>query len=123
MPPSPEQMPVPASCAPRESAVFASCDSAPNDMSDTNNGMSRKSGWRAFGPMHTSVPTGNVVEQREARELRGHELDRRPSSGAVWRGTPIAATKPWWPTLSRPCSASSWMRITYGSSIVPCGSV
>ncbi len=51
-------MPVPASCAPRPNAVFASCDSAPNDMSETNNGISSQSGLAAFGPMHTSLPTG-----------------------------------------------------------------
>ena len=39
----------------------------------------------------------HVVEQREARELRGHELDAS-HVGSLARGTPIAATGPWWPT-------------------------
>ena len=65
----------------------------------------------------------NIIEERKSRKLRRDKLDRIPTRDRLNAGTPIAATKPWWPTFSSPCSASSWMRITYGSSIVPCGSV
>ena len=41
--------------------------------------------------------------------------------GSCWRGTPIAATEPC-ADRSRPFAASSWIRMTYGSSVVPCGS-
>ena len=82
---------MPASSAPRASAVLASCDSAPKLMSETKIGMSSHSGRSAFGPMHTSVPTALVVEQREAGELRGHELDVVPGAGGA-RGT-----RPWPP--------------------------
>lgn len=36
MPPSPEQIPIPAICAPRDNAVLASSDNAPKLMSKTN---------------------------------------------------------------------------------------
>ena len=45
MPPSPEQMPVPASSAPRARATFASSLSAPKDMSLTKIGMASVSGF------------------------------------------------------------------------------
>ena len=47
-------------------------------MSDTKIGMSSHSGLSAFGPMHTSVPTVDLVEQRQPGQLRGHELDAVP---------------------------------------------
>ena len=84
MPPSPEQMPVPASSAPRASAVLASCDSAPKLMSDTKIGMSSHSGLSALGPMHTSVPTGSSSSSG-ACELRGDELDVVPRRQLVAR--------------------------------------
>ena len=69
---------MPASCAPRASAVFASCDSAPNDMSETKSGMSSHNGFSAFGTDAQLGADRNVVEQRQARELRGHEVDGVP---------------------------------------------
>ena len=59
MPPSPEQMPVPLSSAPRASETLAGSESAPKLMSDTSNGISRVSGFWALGPIITSVPTGS----------------------------------------------------------------
>ena len=48
-----------ASCAPFARAILASRDSAPKLMSDTNSGMSSRSGLLARGPITTSVPTGS----------------------------------------------------------------
>ena len=71
--------------APRASAVFASCDSAPKLMSDTKSGMSRHSGLAAFGPDAHLGADRLVVEQREAVQLRGDELDVVPLRQLVAR--------------------------------------
>ncbi len=108
MPPSPEQMPVPASSAPRARAVFASWESAPKLMSDTKIGMSSHSGLSALGPMHTSVPTSSSSSRgrRASCAVTNWMLSQVGSSS---RDTPMADTGPWWPVLVSPLAASSWM--------------
>ena len=70
---------MPASSAPRARATLASHESAPKLMSLTNSGISRRSGFRAFGPITSAVSTGRVVQKRFARELGGQELHVAPS--------------------------------------------
>ena len=56
---SPERTPVPPSSAPDAGTTCASTESAHKLMSDTDSGISRRSGFFALGPMLTSVPTGS----------------------------------------------------------------
>ena len=104
MPPSPEQMPVPARSAPRASATLASSDSAPKLMSLTRMGMSSVNGLAALGPITTSVPTGTSSScgRRASCAVTNWMLSQLGSS---WRGTPIDATGPWWPRYSSPSFA------------------
>ena len=57
MPPSPEQMPVPANSAPIDKDNFASSDNAPKLISETNNGIFKMSGFLALGPITSSLLT------------------------------------------------------------------
>ncbi len=112
---------MPASCAPRARAVFASGESAPKLMSDTKTGMSSHSGFSALGPMHTSVPTGSW--SRRGRRASCAVTNWMPSHwGSSSRETPIAPTGPCIPVFVSPFAASSWMYITNGSSGTMCGS-
>ena len=90
-------------------------------MSDTKSGMSSQSGLSAFGPMHTSVPTGS---SSSCGSRASCAVTNWMSShcGSSVRGTPIAPTGPWCPVLVSPFAASSWMYITNGSSGTMCGS-
>ena len=60
MPPSPEQIPVPARSAPVAIASLASSDKAPKLISETNSGISSFKGLAALGPITNSVLTGSV---------------------------------------------------------------
>lgn len=120
IPPSPDAIAVPAPLAPRASATFASSESAPKLMSETNTGMSSLSGRAAAGPITTDVSTpasssnGNRCSCA-VRICRSSQVGRSP------RGTPIAATLPCGP--DSPYLARPWISETNGSSAVSwCGS-
>ncbi len=104
MPPSPEQMPVPASSAPRASATLAEADSAPKLMSDTSSGMRSVNGFFAFGPMTTSVPTGWSSSSGARCNCAGR-IWMSSQLGSWSRGTPIASTTPWCPVFDSPSRA------------------
>ena len=59
MPPSPEQIPVPAFSAPKASATLADADKAPKLISETKRGISNISGFLARGPITVLVPTAS----------------------------------------------------------------
>ena len=120
MPPSPEQIAVPARSAPRASAIFASSDSAPKLMSDTNIGMSSRSGRAAAGPIVTDVSTASSSSSGK-RCSCAVTICRSSHCGSWSRGTPMAATVPCAP--DSPFLASWWISATYGSSGLSwCGS-
>ncbi len=111
-------MPVPASSAPLASATLASSDRAPKLMSETMIGISSRSGLRARGPTTSSVPTA-TSSSCGTRASCAVTNCRSSQVGSSVRGTPMAATGPWWPYFSRPCSASERMSLTWGSAGLP----
>ncbi len=109
MPPSPEQIPVPASSAPRERATLASSESAPKLMSDTKRGMSSARGFSAPGPITSSDPTG---VSSNWGTFHNWAVTSWMSShfGRSVAGTPMAATGPC-PPWASPVAANCWMSL------------
>ena len=105
---------MPASSAPLASATLAGSESEPKLMSDTMSGIFSRSGFCAFGPTTTSVPTGTssscggVASCAVRIWMSSHD-------GSSLRGTPIASTTPWWPVLLSPSLAYFWISLTCGS--------
>ena len=83
-------------------------------MSDTNNGMSSCSGWSAFGPITTSVPT-STSSSWGVRASWAVTNWMSSQLGSSWRGTPIEVTGPWCPRYSKPSFASRRISPTWGS--------
>ena len=79
IPPSPEQMPVPASSAPRASAILASSLSEPKLMSETK--QRDRQPQRLLRPRADDQLGGHrrVVEERQPVELGGDELEVVPA--------------------------------------------
>ena len=79
--------------------------------------------WRAFGPMHTSVPTGTSSSSGRRASCAVTNWIVVPARAAAGAARPSPRrTRGDRPSSGR-SAASSWIRITYGSSIVPCGSM
>jgi hypothetical protein len=93
MPPSPEQMPVPASSAPVASASLASSERAPKLMSETKRGMSSRSGVSASGPITSSVPT-DASSSSGLVAIWATITCRSSQCGRSLRGTPIDVIGP-----------------------------
>ena len=115
MPPSPEQIPVPANSAPLARAIFASSESAPKLISETNRGISSFKGLSALGPMVTEVAT-SVSSSSSLRAICAGRIWMSSQWGRSLRGTPIEPISPWGPTLLKPWRANSCMRAIVGSS-------
>ena len=88
-----QQIPVPAISAPMASARLAGSDRAPKLMSETKSGMFSFSGFCAFGPITTPVPTGSSSSSG-ARWSWAVMIWMSSQSGSCARGTPIASTWP-----------------------------
>jgi hypothetical protein len=121
MPPSPEQMPVPARSAPRARATLASSESAPKLMSLTNSGISKRNGFAARGPITTSVPTGESSSKGFVASW-AVTICKSSHWGSSFSATPMAETGPWCPSFDSPSRASCWISELWRSATVPVGS-
>ena len=101
MPPSPEQMPVPASCrAARERGLRLLRQRAERHIGNEERNVEEERLAHVRPDAHVGGH-GNAVEQREARELRGHELDVVPG-GKLLAGNAHRGDEAVMPDLGEP---------------------